>query len=86
MTYIATITDKGQVTIPSELFRRTSLRKGSKVVFSVSDGQVKLQSALELVNQLAGSVKISPKIKTRDLDKIIETSKGKYFKKKWSMK
>lgn len=43
-------------------------------------GQVKLQSALDLVNQLAGSVKISPKIKTRDLDKIIETSKKNYFK------
>lgn len=86
MTYIATITNKGQVTIPSELFLKTSLKKGSKVVFSVSDGQVKLQSALELVDQLAGSVKISPKIKTKDLDKIIEISKRNYFKKKWSMK
>lgn len=86
MTYIATITQKGQVTIPSELFRKTPLRKGSLVIFSVQGDQVKLQSALELVNELAGSLKLSSKIKMKDIDKIIDDSKMAYFKKKWLMK
>ena len=83
MTYVATITQKGQVTIPSDLFRKTSLKRGSKVIFSVQGDQVKLQSALELVNELAGSIKLSSKIKTKDLDKIIEQSKKDYFGNKW---
>lgn len=86
MTYIATITQKGQVTIPSDLFRRTSLKKGGRVIFSVQGDQVKLQSVLELINELAGSVKLSSKIKTKDLDKIIEQSKRDYFRNKWQAK
>ena len=75
MTYIATVTSRGQVTIPSDIFRRELLRKGEKVILSVDGGQIRMQSAVELVNELAGSVKVPDHLRGRDVDEIIKEAR-----------
>jgi bifunctional DNA-binding transcriptional regulator/antitoxin component of YhaV-PrlF toxin-antitoxin module len=85
MTYIATVTSRGQMTIPSDIFRKALLRKGEKVVLSVDNGQVRIQSAVDLVNKLAGSVRTPDHLRGKDIDEIIEEAKKNYFRKKGSM-
>lgn len=43
----------------------------------------KMESALELVKKLAGSVKVPPNLRGRDIDEIIEESKRIHFRKKF---
>lgn len=85
MTYIATITSRGQVTIPSDVFRKTLLRKGEKVILSVDGEQIRMQSAAELIKELAGSVKVPARLRGRDVDEIIEEAKRNHFQKKGLM-
>ena len=85
MTYIATVTSRGQLTIPAELFRKTSLKKGGKGSLSVDGNHIKMQSALELVNRLAGSVKLPDHLQGKSIEEIIEESKRTYFRRKGSM-
>jgi len=42
MVEIATITSKGQVTLPASVRRRMGLRKGSRIVFLEEDAGVRL--------------------------------------------
>ncbi|MFZ2202074.1 MAG: AbrB/MazE/SpoVT family DNA-binding domain-containing protein [Microgenomates group bacterium] len=86
MTYIATITNRGQITIPSDIFRKTPLRKGEKVIVSVDDEGIKMQSATNLVNKLAGSVSVPDSLRGKDVDEIIEIAKKNYFRKKGLMR
>lgn len=79
MTYTATVTSRGQVTIPSDIFRKSFLRKGEKVILSVDGGQIRMQSALELVNKLAGSVKVPSHLRGKDIDEIIKEARMKHY-------
>jgi len=85
MTYIATITSRGQLTIPAELFRKSNLRRGEKVILSIDGDQIKMQSSLDLLNKLAGSVKVPDHLRGRDIDEVIEEAKRSYFRKKGAM-
>lgn len=82
MTYMATITSRGQVTLPANLFRNTKLRRGEKVVFTVINNEVKIESALELVNSLAGSIKVPDSLKGRDVDELIKEARAARYKNK----
>lgn len=43
MKHTATITSKGQITIPQEVRRRLGLKQGDKVTFEVEDGRTVLK-------------------------------------------
>lgn len=73
------------MTIPSDIFRKALLRKGEKVILSVDGGQIRMQSAVELVKELAGSVKVPAHLRGRDVDEIIEEAKRNHFRKKGPM-
>lgn len=72
MTYTATLTGKQQLTVPADLFRRLNWKIGQKVLISENDGSLSITSALDLVDQLAGSVPIPNKFKGLSIDQIIE--------------
>lgn len=72
MTYTATLTGKQQLTIPAELFRKLNWEIGQKVLISDTNGSLSITSALDLVEKLAGSVKLSDKFKGLSIDAIIE--------------
>ncbi|MBI2011486.1 AbrB/MazE/SpoVT family DNA-binding domain-containing protein [Candidatus Daviesbacteria bacterium] len=86
MTQIATITSKNQLTLPAKFVRKLNLKAGHKVVISEEDGKLTLTPARAVVEQLAGSVKIPQNLKGKDLDKIIEEAKDRYFREKYSKK
>jgi len=82
MTYTATITSKRQLTIPVDLFKKVKLKQGQKVIISEENGIIKMESAIDMVNRLAGSVKILKKYKGVDIDQAIKQAKEDYFRHK----
>lgn len=72
MTYSATLTGKQQLTVPIELFRRLNWEIGQKVLISENNGSLSITSALDLVDQLAGSVPIPQRFKGLSTQQIIE--------------
>ncbi len=52
-TVEATVTSKGQVTLPSELRKRLGLHKGSRIRFSMpSSGEAKIEAVRYSINDL----------------------------------
>ena len=82
MTYTATLTGKQQLTIPAELFRKLNWEIGQKVLVSEDNGALSITSALDLVDQLAGSVRLSNKFKGLSIDEIIEKATIENHKQK----
>ena len=83
MTQLATITSKKQLTLPSKVFKKAGLRIGQKVIVSEENGHLLITPAERLVEEIAGSVSTPARLKGGDIDKIIEFSKGKYFRNKY---
>ena len=83
MAQIATITSKKQLTLPSAVFKKAGLRIGQKVIVSEENGHLLITPAERLVEEIAGSVSTPARLKGGDIDKIIEFSKGKYFRNKY---
>jgi AbrB family looped-hinge helix DNA binding protein len=54
--FTATVTSKGQVTIPAEIRQRRDLAAGSKVAFAIDDeGNVSLRRVYPTIASLAGA-------------------------------
>jgi len=68
------------------LYKQLKLEKTRKVIVSVENGIIKIQPALNFVNQVAGSFEMPDKYKNMDIDKIIKTAKESYFKEKFKNK
>ena len=83
MTYTATITSKGQLTIPAELFKKGKFTKGEVVNLDFVGDHLKVVSGLAHVRKLAGSVKVPEHLRGRDLDEIIDQAKKEHFAKKY---
>jgi AbrB family looped-hinge helix DNA binding protein len=81
MTYLATITDKRQVTIPADVYREMEMKKGQKVIMQVSDRIISMRPVEDLVEKLAGSVEVPAKYKNMSVDKIIAKAKQMHFDK-----
>lgn len=79
MSQMATITSKQQLTIPTKIFKKLNWKKGQKVIVSEENGELRIKSALDLIHQLAGSVKIPKRFKGLTLDQIINKAKSEYF-------
>lgn len=85
-TATLTITSKGQITIPSKVLKSWNLSKGTKLSFKADDKRIIIQKDLEILNRLSG-ILYDPKRKpVRDLDRLINRAKEKYFRDKWSKK
>lgn len=82
MIQVATLTSKRQLTIPAEIFRKLGLRTGQKLIVREDEGEITLTPALNLVEDLAGSVQVPAKYKGLSADEIIDKSKKDYFSKK----
>jgi len=83
---MATITSKRQLTIPAKIFKKLGLREGEKVIVSEEEGGIKIKSALKLLDELAGSVKLPKRFKGLSIDEIIEKGKTEHFAKKYGNK
>ncbi|MBV9279421.1 MAG: AbrB/MazE/SpoVT family DNA-binding domain-containing protein [Chloroflexi bacterium] len=56
---IATVSSKGQITIPIRYARKYGLKKGSKIAIEVKNGAMIFTPYRQIVEQLAGSLKPS---------------------------
>ncbi len=81
MVQIATITDKRQFTIPASLFKKLNLKEGQKVLVSEENGALKIESALKLIERLAGSISVPARFKGLTPDEMVEKAKKEYFSK-----
>jgi antitoxin PrlF len=54
---VATITSKGQTTIPVEVRRHLNLKPGDKIAFNIEDGRVVLRARNRSIMELAGVLK-----------------------------
>lgn len=82
MNYVATITSKRQFTIPSDLFKMVNYRPQQKLLIQIinaDEGFISVKPMRQLVEDLAGSVKIPKKFRGMNIDKMIELAKLKHF-------
>lgn len=82
MSQLATITSKRQLTIPSKIFKKAGLSIGDKVMVEEDGGELRIKKALDLVEELAGSVKVPKHLRSIDTDQAIRIAKERYFGKK----
>lgn len=66
---LATITQRGQVTVPAEVRRVLGVKPKDKVAFEIEDNEVKLVPAKFTLESAYGSV--TPRKKPEDFDKVI---------------
>ena len=81
MDYIATITSKRQFTIPVAIFKKAKFKVNQKVLVKEKNGVVSLESMMNLLDKLAGSVKVPKKYQGMDVDRMVEKAKFKRFSK-----
>lgn len=82
MAELATITSKRQFTIPVSIFQSLDLKQGQKVLVYQDNGAIKIEPALDLIDQLAGSVKLPKRFRNMGIDKVISKAKKEYFSQK----
>lgn len=79
MYQTATISGKRQLTIPASLYRALNFQEGQKVIISQIGAELRIQSALDLIETLAGSLLLPSKFRGQDIDKIIAMAKQSYI-------
>lgn len=82
MYQFATITGKRQLTIPADLYRSMGFSGGQKVIVSFEDNALRVESATDLVERLAGSLPVPMNVKTDNLDAVIRQAKRTYVQKR----
>ena len=71
----ATITSKGQITIPVKIIKQAKLKKGQKLIFTLENNIIHMESATDMVKRLAGSLVLPKKYQEIDLDTLIKQAK-----------
>lgn len=72
--YVATVTSKGQLTLPIEVRRRLGVKPGDLVMFVLDqdDGRAEVRRVKETVRSVFGSIPTPPGLETGDFDDLIE--------------
>lgn len=83
MNHLATITSKRQLTIPSAVFKKANFKKGDKVIVEEKDGELRIKRAVDLVEELAGSVTVPKRLRGVSEDEIIKKAKAEHYRKKF---
>lgn len=84
MNYTGTITSKGQLTIPAELFRLGKFTKGEKVTLDFMGDYLKITSGLARIRRLAGSLKTPKRLEGLSDNEIRDMSMREHFAKKYA--
>lgn len=70
--YTATLTSKGQMTLPVEVRRRLGLQSGDKVSIVVEGDRVEIQRIQHTVDSVRGIIPGLPGVETGDFDDLID--------------
>ena len=82
MKQLATITSKRQLTIPVGIFDKLAFEEGERVMVSEVRGKMVVQSAKDLVGELAGSISLPKRFRGLSIEEIAQKAKKEYFKKR----
>lgn len=77
MTYVTSVTSKGQATIPAPIRKELGIKPGDKIVFSHVKGEARIKPALS-IDSLMGSVKSNRRF-SQKLLREEEEAIGKYI-------
>lgn len=86
MNQNATVTSKMQFTIPMIIAKSVGIKSGEKVNVVAQGGQIIITPLRKLVEDIAGSIKISKQLQGQDIDEAIKQAKLTYFKSKYTEK
>jgi len=76
---LATITSKGQITIPKDVRTTLHLKSGDKVNFIVEGKEVKFLPVTKDISSLKGMIKKPSKpVSIEDMDKVIKARGAKF--------
>lgn len=78
MQKVSTISSKRQLTIPSQIFQAVGLKEGQRVLIEDQDGTIVVKPANDVVERLAGSVKIPARFASLGIEEIIRRAKKEY--------
>jgi AbrB family looped-hinge helix DNA binding protein len=70
--YVARVTSKGQVTLPSGLRKQLCIQDGDSVTFTVTDQTVVFEKNQHTVESVRGMFPALPGVETGDFDDLIE--------------
>jgi AbrB family looped-hinge helix DNA binding protein len=82
MYQTATITSKGQFTIPAEMYRKMNFEKGQKVIVSLEADALRIEPALNLVERLAGSLPVPPACRLKSVHAMIVRARRAYIQRR----
>lgn len=82
MSESSRITSKRQVTIPIKIFNEFELEQGDQLIFQVRNNKIVIQKARDILQELAGSVKVPQEYKGLTTEETIKKAKEEYFKKR----
>ena len=83
MTYTATVTSKNQITLPSKLYKKLGLTKGSKITFIDEGKKITVTAQKSIIDNLANSIRIPNYLNNAIIKTAIEKGKSSYFKNKY---
>ena len=86
MAEIATVTSKGQVTLPATIRRKLGLRKGSKLIFLEEGQEVRLLADEELEKRFALFERRATEIplNPRRLDALVKEAKERLWREHYA--
>jgi AbrB family looped-hinge helix DNA binding protein len=82
MIHGGTVTSKMQLTIPINIARKVGITSGEKVTFEEENGRIVITPVKQVLTELAGSLSMPAKWKSKDIDAIIHDAKAQHFQKK----
>lgn len=82
MYQTATITSKRQLTIPAEMYRKMNFEERQKVILSLEADAIRIESAVDLVERLAGSLSVPEAYRGKDMETMIADAKRAHLQKR----
>jgi antitoxin PrlF len=70
--FTATMTSKGQVTVPVEVRRRLGLKASDKLTFTIVGDEMRVRSPRAALEAVLGSIKQLPGTTTEDIERQID--------------
>ena len=76
------ITSKRQITIPKKLYDKLDFQKGEVLVLRDSGGGIMMEKPTQVLDDLAGSVKLPNRFQGLSSQEIVKKAKKEYFSAK----
>ena len=86
MADIATVTSKGQVTLPSRLRRKYGIRKGTRLVFLEAAGELRVikEQDLDRMFSVFDRIRKGTKVTRKELDTLVERVRARLWSERYA--